>query len=141
MDPAALGKALAGRLGEVRAALERHAAFVFAPGEEPPGPALGPGEAEAAAREFVLRALRTAADPVNDRLLRRLAEGQATLAELAALVGLPRLAVWERVNDLVQAGLAVRSLEGDRTGLSPAGQALATLVEEAARAAAGGERP
>ena len=136
-DPAALGRALAPRLAEIAAALDRYAEFAFAPGDAAAPRALAPGEEREAARELVLRALRAATDPLNDRILRRLAGGDATLAELSALAGLPRLAVWERVSDLVQTGLVVRALAGDGAGLTGAGAALLELVDEAAAAAAG----
>lgn len=141
IDPSLLGKAVAARLAEVEAAIERYGSFAFEPGQEAPPPALHPGEGPDAARELVLRALRAAGDPVNYQLLRRLAEGDAPLAELAGVVSLPRLSAWERVNDLVQAGLVARSLEGDRVGLTPMGQALAELVEEAVVAAGEGREP
>jgi hypothetical protein len=135
----ALGRALGARLGEIAAALGRYADFAFSPDEGAAPAALPPGERPEAARELVLRALRTASDPLNDRILRRLADGDAPLAELGELVALPRLAVWERVNDLVQTGLAARSLAGDEAGLTAAGRALLELVDEAAAAAAAEE--
>lgn len=134
-DPSLLGKALAARLRDLEATVERYGAYAFAPGQPAPPPALEPGEAGPAARELVLRALRVVGDPSAYSVLRRLAEGDAPLSELAELLGVPRLVAWERVNDLVQAGLAARALEGDRAGLTPAGQALVELVEEAAEAA------
>jgi hypothetical protein len=45
------------------------------------------------------------------------------------------------VNDLVHAGLVARSLEGDRAGLTAAGQFLVELVEEAAAATEATEAP
>lgn len=137
-DPASLGRALAARLAEIAATLDRYASFAFAPGEPEPPRALEAGDEPEAARELVLRALRTASDPLNDRILRRLESGDATLPELAELVSLPRLAVWERLSDLVQVGLVARSLEGDRAGLTEAGHALVELVGQAAAAAAEG---
>ena len=135
-DASVVGKALGARLREIEAAVDRYAAFTFHPGEASPPPALQDGEAGEAARELVLRALRTAGDPLNFRLLARLAEGDASLAELAEAAGVPRLVLWERLGDLVQGGLAARSLEGDRAGLTPAGRAVVELVTDAARAAA-----
>jgi len=133
MDGEALGKALGARLAEVEAAMERYRSFAFSPGQD--GPA-GAGDRTESARDLVLRALRVAADPVNAALLRRLSEGDAPLSALVELVGLPRLAAWERVNELVAAGLAGRSLEADAAGLTPAGVAMVAFCDEAARAAA-----
>jgi DNA-binding HxlR family transcriptional regulator len=133
-----LGRALAPRLAEIAAALDRYSEFAFVPDAPAPSPAFAPGEELGAARELVLRALRTASDPLNDRILRRLEQGDASLHDLATLVSLPRLALWERLNDLVQAGLVARSLEGDRAGLTEAGRVLADLVGQASAATAGG---
>jgi DNA-binding IclR family transcriptional regulator len=60
-----------------------------------------------------------------------MAGGDTALAELCVETGLPRLAVWERLNGLVAAGLAGRRHEDDSAGLSPAGAALVELVEGA----------
>jgi hypothetical protein len=138
-DPSLLGKALASRLRDLEAALERYRAYVFVPDEPAVPAALGPGEAPAAARELVLRALRLAGDPGAYAWLARLSQGDASLSELARLAAVPRLVAWERVNDLVQAGLVARSMEGDEVGLAAAGQFFVELVEEAAAAA--GEEP
>lgn len=141
VDPGLLGKSVAQRLAEIRAAVDRYGAFAFSPGDEPRPAALRPGEEEVVARELLLRALRTLADPVNFSIARRLVQGDAGLEELGRISALPRLAVWERVNDLVQAGLATRSLEGDRAAVTAAGRALVELVDDAARAAAEEHRP
>lgn len=82
------------------------------------------------AREFVLRLLRVAADPVNYAIARRLTEQPSVaLTELATSLGLPRLAVMERVADLVQVNLAARSLVGDQVNATAATAALVELVE------------
>ena len=133
MDPAVLGKALGARLADVEAALDRYGAFAFSPGQAAPPVA---GDGIQAARDLVLRALRAAADPVNAALLRRLADGDASLVCLGEVVALPRQAVWERANELLAVGLVGRSLEADAAGLTPAGVAMVALCEEAARAAA-----
>ncbi len=138
VDPDALGKALGARLAEARSAMTRYDSFAFQPEEEARGGDDRPGaaEAETAARDFVLVALSAAADPVGFALLRRMASGDTTLADLCAVTGLPRLAVWERLSTLVATGLAGRSLESDTAGLTPAGSALVALVEDATAAAA-----
>ena len=135
-DPSLAAKGLAARLADVQATIHRYSSFAFRPGEASPSPPPGDGDALALARDLVLRALAAVADPVNDQLLRRLAQSDATLAELSTVTALPRLAVWERVNDLVQVGLARHALEGDRAGLTSAGQALVELVDELAAGAA-----
>jgi hypothetical protein len=132
-DPARLAGGLAARLADVETAIERYRAFSFQPDDAAPAAAMAEEDTLQAARELVLRALAAASDPLNHRIMRRLAEGDAALADLAPVCSLPRIAVWERVNDLVQVGLAARALEGDRAGLTPAGLAVVELVDEVAR--------
>jgi hypothetical protein len=130
-DPSLVAKGLAARLADIEATMDRHASFAFRLDEVSPAPrAPDVGEATAVARDLVLRALAAVSDPVNGALLHRLAQGDATLAELAEVVALPRPAVWERVNDLVQVGVARHALDGDRAGLTGAGGALVELVDE-----------
>lgn len=65
-------------------------------------------------RELVLRAVRAGADAVNFEILTQLRDEEpVALSRLAEVTGLPRFTVSERVNDLVQAGLAARVLEQD----------------------------
>ena len=90
------GAVLARRLADIAAAAARYDAFAFTEGPAPPdGDPEGLG-GEDAARDLALAALRTAGDPLAYAMLRRLAAGDAPLAELTAVTGLPRLAVWER---------------------------------------------
>lgn len=133
-DPALFGKALAARLADIAAAAARYDSFAFS--ERPAGEAAG-GDPAATARDLALAALRAAGDPVAYAMLRRLAESDATLVELGGLTGLPRLAVWERVNGLVAVGLAGRRHEDDTAGLTPAGQVLVEFLEAAVAAATG----
>lgn len=129
-DASLVAKGLAARIADLEATLERYASFAFRPDDASPPPSPSDGDASAVARELVRRTFAALADPVNDRLLRRLAEGDAGLAELSGLVALPRLVVWERVNDLVQVGVARHALESDRAGLTGAGAALVELVDD-----------
>jgi len=142
VDPGVLGKALGARLAEARAAMSRYDAFAYRPDEASRGDDEVTDDTgrtpdpETAARDFVLVALAAAADPASYTLLRRMSGGDATLAELGVASGLPRLAVWERLANLVATGLAGRSLEADTAGLTPAGAVLVALVEKATSAAA-----
>jgi DNA-binding IclR family transcriptional regulator len=68
-------------------------------------------------------------------MLRRMAGDDTSLVELGAAAGLPRLAVWERVNGLVAVGLVGRRHEDDSAGLTPAGRVLVELVEGCVAAA------
>jgi hypothetical protein len=137
VDPAIVGKVLASRLADIAAAAARYDSFAFHERPAPPGPGEGPDDTASAARDLALAALRAAGDPVSYAMLRCMSDGDVNLADLAAAAGLPRLAVWERLNGLVAAGLAGRRHEDDSAGLTPAGLALVELVEEAVAAAIG----
>ncbi|MCC7360654.1 MAG: hypothetical protein IT317_14330 [Anaerolineales bacterium] len=91
----------------------------------------------AAAQAMTLRTLRLAADSDNYALLNRLA-GAASMstAELELAVGLGRLALVERINDLVQVGLASRNVDTDQVQATQAGAALAGLVSAISRTTA-----
>lgn len=92
-----------------------------------------------AAREVFLKALRAAGDPVSYRVLGLL--DPLTPAAQHALMertGLSRVALVERVHDLIQAGLATRELIGDEVRATPLAMGLLALVERTAKAA--GER-
>lgn len=91
-----------------------------------------PGEREAAARESVLRALRMASDATNYRILESLSDGIGTpIEDLTRATGLDRLALAERIGDLVSAGLAAKLPEANQVVGVPAGSAIVTLVESA----------
>lgn len=91
-----------------------------------------PGEQTAAARESVLRALRMASDATNYRILRSLQDGIGTPVEdLIRSTGLGRLALAERLGDLVSAGLASKLPEANQIVGVPAGAAIVRLVESA----------
>ncbi len=82
------------------------------------------------ALHMVLRAFRAASDPVNFRLLRRLREDTAVaLPALMAEVGLGRVPVYDRVSELMQAGLVVQELESEDVRITPLGEGLVDLVE------------
>jgi hypothetical protein len=133
VDPAVLGKALAARMADIAAAIERYDAYAFSEGPGPTGEA-GPGDRSGVARDLALAALRAAGDPLSYAMLQRMAGGDTPLSELSRATGLPRPAVWERVNGLVAVGLAGRRHEDDSAGLTPAGSTLVELVEGAVAA-------
>ena len=82
-----------------------------------------------AAREMTLRALRVAADPINFAILNHLAtHSSVPLADLETTTRLGRLALSERVSDLVQVGLAGRNIDTDHVQATPAGAALVTWI-------------
>jgi len=93
-----------------------------------------PEEIDDIARDLLLRALRTAVEPVNFAILENLAR-QPTLAvtELMEITGLNRLSLNERVNDLIQVGLASKDVQTDQVQATQAALAVAELVGQAQR--------
>ncbi len=97
-----------------------------------------PAQVEELAEQAVLRALRVAADPTNFRILRRLAESTSVpLRALMEDLNLGRVPVHDRINELMQAGLAVQELESDDVRATPLTEAVVTLVESVKRELAG----
>ena len=133
-----LARALAARLRDANAAGEQLASFAFTEGAPAPGPELRPGEELAAAHDFLLRVLHGISEPVSWQVLARVVRAEASetgeealpLDALSDALELPRLAVTERVNALIQLGLMARDLEHDTITASPAGTALFELVCE-----------
>ncbi len=131
--PPELARGLAARLRDALDAAVRLASFSF---EEngPPPPELIDGQESGVARDFVLRAVAGASDPSNHRLLvaahAEEEAGGVTVERLCELLELPRLAITERVNELIQLGLAARDLKRDTVVCRPAGAALTELLVE-----------
>ena len=89
------------------------------------------GQIAEIAEHMVLRALRVAADPMNFRILQRLAQGSSVpLRALMDELGVGRVPLYDRVNELMQAGLAVQELESDDVRATPLTEAVVALVEE-----------
>ncbi|WP_249012111.1 hypothetical protein [Conexibacter sp. DBS9H8] len=128
----ALARALAARLRDATAAGEQLASFAFSEGAPAPGPELIAGEERAVAHDFLLRVLHGVSEPLAWELLAQAVAGaeRTGLDALTAAVGLPRLAVTERVNALIQLGLLTRDLEHDAVAVTPAGEAIFELVCE-----------
>ena len=137
VDLELVGKGLGGRLAALYTALERYDRFAFRPDEQA-APPDGPGgqDADEAGLALVLRAVRAASAPQGWQVLSRLAAGDATTEEVAAVLATPRVVAWEQVNDLVQVGLVGRELDGDRLGLTEAGMGVVELIRGLAAAAA-----
>jgi hypothetical protein len=97
----------------------------------------GEGALRKAATDMTLRALRAAADPANFAILAFLsAHTSAPMAELETATGFGRLALAERVNDLVQVGLAGRNIDTDHVQGTAAGAALVGLIHNIGEATA-----
>jgi hypothetical protein len=131
----ALAEGLWARCRDALLVAERLQGFAWTPER---GAGQGGGEAPAGrseatdqlARDLVLRALGAAVDPVNARILGALRGGQAVpVSRLAETLGLPPLALTERVGALAQVGLATRDLEHDAIVPTGAGRAALALVE------------
>ena len=91
------------------------------------------GRLQAHAREMLLRALKVASDPVNFAIISSLDTLEPVeLPGLMQLTGLERVAVSERVNDLVQTGLAVREMSHDQVRGTDLSQGLVAWIEEIA---------
>jgi len=83
----------------------------------------------AAERDFALRTLRAIADPLSYWLLARCVAKECSTDDLVGELHLPGVAVWERVNDLIQVGLVQRELDQAKVSATPAGLALYGILE------------
>ena len=91
-----------------------------------------PAAAAAAARELVARLLRIAAEARLEPVLRSLEGGPRGAREVAASLGLHRLAMRRRVDEMVDAGLAEYDPNTDRVQRTPLGTALVAIVDDLA---------
>jgi hypothetical protein len=133
---APLARGLAARLRDAVEAADRLAAFSY--DLHPDGAPLSQmtdGEELATAHDMVLRVLRTAGDALNFQILAAACEQAgdethpgAPLDGLACDLGLTRMALIERVHDLIQLGLVARDLQRDRVLGTPAGHGVLELI-------------
>ncbi len=126
-SPNDLSSALAFRLRDIARMLDRLDRLESGTGEW----LISQGDAalQEAAREMTLRAFRVAADPTNYVILKYLSEHTSVpLSDLEQAIGLVRLALNERINDLVQVGLATRNIDTDHVQGTTAGTALVGLI-------------
>ncbi|WP_372787918.1 hypothetical protein [Paraconexibacter sp.] len=130
--PPEVARGLAARLRDAAAAADRLADFSFAEHDTVPPPVLRDGEERAVAGDFVGRALHAATDPLGGRILHAAVGDGTPIEELTAATGLPRLAVLERVYELLQLGLVARDLQADTVVATGAGRALDQVVSELA---------
>ncbi len=95
------------------------------------------GSLASATREIMLRALRVVGDPVNFRIIEALDPLDATsVPDLMQALGLGRVALSERINDLVQVGLASRELIDDQIRSTPFATGMVLMVGSLARESA-----
>ncbi|MHB8340855.1 MAG: hypothetical protein ACYDB7_06725 [Mycobacteriales bacterium] len=132
-DLRGIANSLATRIREIAAAQERSSSFVRSPAGGAAlegsggGDLTSPSGLTAAARDLVVRLCRTLGVPANVELLALLAASDRGDAELAGQTGLDALVLWERVNELIQVGLARRDLSAGRVGLTSAGVGIAEI--------------
>ncbi|MFQ5922074.1 MAG: hypothetical protein ACE5M4_04455 [Anaerolineales bacterium] len=90
-------------------------------------------ELSEAAGELTLRMLRAAADPTNFKVLAALANPDSvSLDRLIEATGVLRLALSERLNDLVQVGLVSRNIDTDHAQITLAGKSIVQLIRRIA---------
>jgi DNA-binding HxlR family transcriptional regulator len=128
----ALATGLWPRLRLLALTMEREDRFVAGPEET--GAVSGPSGvgrcAGRAAEELVLRSLRVGTDSVNFSILVELSKEVTTsFADLMRTTGLDRLTLGERVNDLIQVGLATKDVETRSVSGTPAAAGLLDLVD------------
>jgi DNA-binding HxlR family transcriptional regulator len=89
-------------------------------------------EMKAIADDLVLRALRMALEPTNFAILLKLREQPAvSFPDLMQATQLNRLSLSERVNDLIQAGLAVKDVQTGQVQGTKAAAALVEFIQQA----------
>lgn len=83
-----------------------------------------------AATELALRTLRTVGDPTNFVILKTLATDEThAIDALIKTTRLGRLVLSERLNDLVQIGLASRLIDTNHAQITAAGANMVVLIE------------
>lgn len=129
-DVAALVEGLWRRVRDVLLVAERVGSFTFSEQqEEPERAALTDAEIDAAAKDFVLRALAVTSDALNHVILTRSCTPDGVVIdELAKELATGSLVVSERVNDMLQLGLIARELDSGRARATPAGEAIVSVV-------------
>lgn len=93
------------------------------------------GQLQLLATELTLRAFQLGVEAINYKILAHLKkERTVAISTLADLTGLPELLIGERVNDLAQMGLALRSIENDQVEATVLTDSLVGIIEDAAEA-------
>ncbi len=122
---------LAGRLRSLALVLDRLDRLESGSGDWMAG--FADEELPEAALAMTLRALQTSADSANFRILKALESNESQkMADLMEMTKNGRLQLSERLNDLVQVGLASRLIDTDHAQITAAGAAMVELIEEIA---------
>jgi DNA-binding HxlR family transcriptional regulator len=129
-----LARALAARLRDAVHAADRLASFAFVgEAEGTPSTQMADGEEVATAQDFVLRTFHAACERTNHQIIAAAivaGDKGATVDRLAADIGLTRMALLERVHELIQLGLVGRDLPRDTIRATAAGEGLLELMSE-----------
>lgn len=129
------------RLKEMLMVRKRLEDFVFTPEADPKGEesrwlnrlAQDDSQVELLATELTLRAFRVAMEVVNYKILVHLKkERTASISTLAELTELPGILIGERINDMAQIGLALRSIENDQVQATLLTDSLLGIIEATA---------
>jgi len=126
------------RLKEMVLLRKRLENFVFMPETNPKEKVNGwldhlldEGQVKLLATELTLRTFRVGVEAINYKILVRLQqERSVSISMLADLTGLPDLLVGERVNDLVQVGLALRSIDNEQVNATLLTDSLLGIIGE-----------
>ena len=113
--------------------------YVFMPEANPEGEQnswldhLSANELQLLAAELTLRAFQLGVEAINYKILVHLKkERTVAISMLADLTGLPELLIGERVNDLAQMGLALRSIENDQVQATLLADSFLEIIEATA---------
>jgi len=127
----AMAEGLWQRFRLIALAIDREDRFVAGPEEGEPTIDAPGHDMERAAEELVLRSIRVGTETVNFSILRELSKEVTTsFSDLMGVTGLNRLTLGERVNDLIQVGLAAKDVETRSVSSTPAGVGLLSLVDD-----------
>ncbi|MDZ7404356.1 MAG: ArsR family transcriptional regulator [candidate division KSB1 bacterium] len=89
-----------------------------------------PEEVKAIAGDLVLRALRAALEPTNLAILMKLREQPVvSFGDLMQATQVNRLSLSERINDLIQAGLAVKEVQTGQVQGTKAAEAIVDFIQ------------
>ena len=120
---------LTGRLRSVVIALDRLDRLESGSGEWLSG--FEEAELAESATALTLRALQTSGDTANYAILVALAaDGSLAIDQLMEATGIGRLVLSERLNDLVQVGLATRLIDTDHAQITVTGDGMVRMINQ-----------
>lgn len=88
-------------------------------------------ELELAVTEMSLRALQSATKTKNYAILKQLSlQPSYSMKELTEVLGQERLGLSERLNDLIQVGMATREIDTDQVQITPSGTDMVKMISD-----------